>query len=198
MVRFLFMRHGEAEHNVAYRSVGDAAFCDPAFKDARLTDEGCNQCNETGESQSAVFKQFDAIYTSPLTRCIQTAVLMKQWIPSENFNANDALIERRGGGHICNVRRERDAIKAEFAEHGLNCDLLAETDEDWSDREPLQFVESRIVMFLRDLLTLYADSEASILVVTHHDVLYVLLGGVNIKNADTIVLDEDELRELLY
>jgi len=198
MGRFVFMRHGEAEHNAAYRTVGDAAFADPAFRDARLTDEGANQCNETGETQSGDFKKFDAIYTSPLSRCIQTAILMKQWVPCDNFNAVDELVERRGGGHICNVRRRRDAIKEEFGEHGLNCDLITEEDEDWSDREPLQFVESRILMFLRGILPLYEDSDADVLIVTHHDVLYVLLGGVDMKNADTIVLDAEELRVLLY
>jgi len=196
--KFVFMRSGEAAHNAAFRARGDDAFNDVAFRDARLTDEGVNQCNETGEGLGGELKQFHAIYTSPLTRCIQTAILMKQWIPCDNFNANDDLAERRGGGRPCNERRSLNEIRDEFEPLGLNCDLLTGVDEEWTDLEPLQFVESRVVMFLRGLLPLYEETEACVLVVSHHDVLWTLLTGTDIKAGDTFVLDEDELKELLY
>jgi len=200
VAKFIFMRHGEAEHNAASKTEGEAAYTNPAYRDAKLTDHGVNQCNETGETLSRDdIEKFDAVYTSPLTCCIQTALLVRQWIEYENFTAADELIERRGGGHLCNVRRTSTEIAAEFAPHGLNCSLLAETDEDWDIREPMTFVESRLIIFLRGLVGLYeASEEANILVVTHHDVLYTLLVGTVLENAETFVLDLDELKELIY
>lgn len=196
--KYVFMRSGEATHNAAFRQKGEEAFKDAAFRDARLTDEGVNQCNETGEELSSEFKQFHAIYTSPLTRCIQTAILMKQWIPCDNFNANDDLAERRGGSRPCNERRPLKEIRDEFEPLGLNCDLLTAADEEWNDLEPLTFVESRVVMFLRNLIPFYEETDACVLVVSHHDVLWTLLSGTDIKAGDTFVLDEDEFKELLY
>jgi broad specificity phosphatase PhoE len=200
VAKFIFMRHGEAEHNVAFKTDGEAAYQNPTYRDAKLTDRGVNQCNETAETLSReTIERFDAVYTSPLTRCIQTALLVRQWIDYENFNAADELIERRGGGHVCNARRTRTEIDAEFSAHGLNCSLLAETDEEWDIREPMTFVESRLIIFLRGLVGLYEASEnANILVVTHHDVLYTLLVGTSLDNAETFVLDLDELKELIY
>lgn len=200
VAKFIFMRHGEAEHNVAFKTDGEAAYKNPAFRDAKLTNDGVNQCNETGETLSrGDIAKFDAVYTSPLTRCIQTALLVRQWIEYENFNAADELIERRGGGHLSNARRTRTEIDTEFSPHGLNCSLLAEEDEDWDIREPMTFVESRLIIFLRELVGLYeASEEANILVVSHHDVLYTLLLGTSLDNAETFVLDLDELKELIY
>lgn len=200
VAKFIFMRHGEAEHNVAFKTDGEEAYKNVAFRDAKLTDHGVNQCNETAETLSrGDIEKFDAVYTSPLTRCIQTALLVRQWIEYENFTAADELIERRGGGHVCNARRRRTEIEAEFSGHGLNCSLLAEEDEEWDIREPMTFVESRLIIFLRGLVGLYEESEnANILVVTHHDVLYTLLVGTSLDNAETFVLDLDELKELIY
>ena len=196
VTRFVFMRHGEAAHNVAARSSGDAAYLSSEFRDARLTDEGTNQCNETGENLSAEFTRFDAIYTSPLARTIQSAVLIKQWVPSDRFYAEDSLIERQGGGHCCNERLSVTEIADEFGPHGLDCSYLTDGLESWVDREPLKFIETRIVLFLRKILSLYTGSDVNILIVTHHDVLYTLLRGVSMKVADFIVLDRDELAVL--
>lgn len=56
------VRHGETEWNVAGRFQG--------CKDIPLTDEGFNQARSL---KSRFTKSFDAIYTSPLTRALQTA-----------------------------------------------------------------------------------------------------------------------------
>lgn len=199
MLRFVLMRHGQAEHNVAFKAVGESAYTDAKYKDASLTSDGINQCNESGETLGATYKRFAACYTSSLRRCIQTALLVNQWVPFDGFYCSDELMERGGGGHICNVRQSKTELLAEFGEHGLAImsESMPEVPAEWYIREPMAFVEQRIVLFLRDLLTKHKDADGDVLVVTHHDVLYALMAGTSLDNADYIELDYDEMSELV-
>ena len=40
MTVIVLVRHGQAEHNVAFDSLGDAAYEDPQYQDSRLTPTG--------------------------------------------------------------------------------------------------------------------------------------------------------------
>ena len=197
-IKFVLIRHGEAQHNSAFREMGESAYEDEKYKNAVLTDTGVNQCNESGETLSASYEKFDICYSSPLKRCIQTGLLIKQWVPIDDYLCTDDLIERSGGGHICNVRGTKSEIEAEFGELGVRCmPTMTENPTEWYVREPLRFVEERIVCFLRDMLKIYAGANVNILIVTHHDVLYALLAGTSIENADFVELDEEEMELLV-
>lgn len=198
-LRFVLIRHGEAEHNVAFKAVGESAYQDVKYKDAALTNEGVNQCNESGETLGATYKRFAVCYTSSLRRCIQTALLVSQWVPFDEFYCSDELMERGGGGHVCNERQSKTDLLAEFGEHDIAVmsDTMPEIPAEWFIREPMAFVEQRIVLFLRELLNKFKDKIGDVLVVTHHDVLFALMAGTSLGNADYIEFDYDEMSELV-
>lgn len=48
------MRHGQAEHNVAARDIGKAAYVDARFLDARLDAVGVEQAKQLGRDSRAL------------------------------------------------------------------------------------------------------------------------------------------------
>jgi broad specificity phosphatase PhoE len=84
--KFIFVRHGEAQHNVDFHVKGQAAFTDPANKDAPLTAEGIQQAKATANALETI-PLILGIWSSPLTRAIQTA----EEIFKETFNLSIEL-----------------------------------------------------------------------------------------------------------
>jgi len=108
-VTFVFMRHGEAAHNVAAWAMGEAAYQEPAYADAELTLIGDGQCMSAGD-QLRRLGPYDAIFCSPLRRC--RASLVAALPESEGLHVilDDRLMEPQGF-HICNRRRNRPTIR---------------------------------------------------------------------------------------
>jgi broad specificity phosphatase PhoE len=188
--KFIFVRHGEAEHNVAFRQIGEGAFTDPAYKDARLTPKGIEQAQETGKAL-ADFK-FVGIWSSPLTRCIQTAEEIYEEINVGDFYLHDGLLERQGGGHICNERKSRRELKKEF--FMWNTDFLADLPAAWVVRENETSLQRRLLSFVMLLSHLYRDvpEGSHVLVVSHADALGSLTRR-SYKNAEHCVLSLEEI-----
>jgi broad specificity phosphatase PhoE len=83
MVKIIFVRHGEATHNIAVNERYDTA-------NIVLTDKGREQATKTGEYLNKVFGKFDEIYTSPLTRCVQTSDLIAKEI---NYDSSKTIVD---------------------------------------------------------------------------------------------------------
>jgi len=81
MVKIIFVRHGEATHNTPGRH-------DP--ENIILTDKGRKQATKTGKYLKKVFGKFDEIYTSPMTRCVQTSDLIAKEI---NYNSSSTVVD---------------------------------------------------------------------------------------------------------
>ena len=184
----IIVRHGEAEHNIAAREKGDDAYLDPAWKDARLSKLGHEQAESAGIAISEqVSDKITAIWCSPLTRCIQTAEHIARHVEAASFFVHDNLLERLGGGHVCNERRSRDEIVAEYPD--INVTLLPDTPPTWSIREPLPSVRSRITSLCDHLQKSYRNVEVPIImIVSHHDAIKELV-GVSLGNAKFVVVD---------
>ncbi len=70
-----FIRHGEAEHNVAVRETGsNAAYSDPRWEDAALTEDGLQQAMQLQADLLKTGTKFDIVLVSPLMRTLQTAI----------------------------------------------------------------------------------------------------------------------------
>jgi broad specificity phosphatase PhoE len=189
---FIFVRHGEAEHNVATRFEGDAAYSNPRYKDAHLTFYGTQQCRGTGQYLKYQVDTIDSCYTSPLTRCIETASYIRELLPFNRFVATDALIECQGGGHICNTPLSKDALTTRY--HWIDCSSLQDSYDHTQPRETFPEVRKRVVQWLTNILE--AHPTGNVLLSTHHDVLLALLGKKT-RNAETIVLSREELIHLV-
>lgn len=68
MKRIIFVRHGESTENKA--STDNKSY-DP--NNIKLTELGEKQAQITGKYLYKVFGKFDKVYSSPATRCIETA-----------------------------------------------------------------------------------------------------------------------------
>ena len=92
--RFIFLRHGEAEHNVAFHKEGASVFKEEAYRDAKLTAKGIEQAIEAAKALSSL--KIEAIWSSPLTRCIQTAEEVFEEVDCDELYLHDNLLERLG------------------------------------------------------------------------------------------------------
>lgn len=182
----LFLRHGEAEHNVAQRQHGDIAYEDPQWRDAALSSRGHEQALMAGEHIAASFgSRFQAIWSSPLTRCIQTALDAQQSIQTSHHILHDSLLERLGGGHVCNERAEKVDIVIRFP--GWQAHNLPKHGPEWgSVREPIESVQTRMRSLLLFLEDTYKEARHPILVVTHHDAIEALF-GISLRNGEFYV-----------
>lgn len=191
--KFIFVRHGEAEHNVAFRSgEGIAAFTNPAYKDARLTAEGRIQAQATGRVLQQADLNILDMWSSPLTRCIQTAEEIYEEISAQGMWLHDSLLERLGGGHVCNERKYKLEIQKEFP--CWDTSFLPQLPPAWIERENETSLQRRMLSFILLLAHLYRDvpDDSHVIIVSHADALGSLLQRP-FKNAEHVVLSLEEI-----
>jgi len=126
-----FIRHAEAEHNVAYNLYGESAYESPKFRDADLTLNGISQAEKLAISMD--FIPLEVVFTSPLVRTLHTSsILFKQHcipiIASED-------IRERYDRHPVNNRQDATRLKelypsVDFSEIISDTDMLYNTPDD--------------------------------------------------------------------
>ena len=87
MTLLYLVRHGETDWNLQHRIQGST--------DIALNDTGRAQANRAGSLLAR--RSWDAIYTSPLTRAMETATIIGSMLGLEAPGAVDALVERNYG-----------------------------------------------------------------------------------------------------
>jgi broad specificity phosphatase PhoE len=191
--KFVFVRHGEAEHNVAsHNGLGDKAFTDPKYKNAPLTAKGKEQARATGEALFASERRFLDIWCSPLTRCIETAEEIYEEINCAELWLHDSLVERLGGGHVCNERHYTSNIKKMFP--CWKTDFLPEFPPLWVDRENQTSLQRRMLSFILLLAEMYKNVREGfyVLIVGHADAIFSLT-HVSLKNAEYVEMSLEEI-----
>ena len=188
--KFIFLRHGEAEHNVGYYTEGVSAFSNELYRDAKLTAKGIEQAKQVAKDLRK-FKIRD-IWTSPLTRTIQTAEECFEELDFNCITMHDALLECLGGNHICNERKSQKELSEKY--HYWNTDLIADAPQHYIRRESLSNVRQRVLMLVLYLNELYKSlsDEYHILLVTHKDVIYSITGK-EMKNCEYVITTLDEI-----
>ncbi len=192
--KFIFLRHAEAEHNVAFREqLDNSVYQDEKYRDAPLTQVGLSQAQEAAKKLSE-FSIID-IWCSPLTRCIQTAEEVFEESNASGLFLHDNLLERLGGGHICNSRKTKTELKNL---HTLwNTKYLAETPVTWIERENEYAVRQRMFMLVMLIADIYKDAPdtSHILIVSHNDAISCLTGK-SLKNAEHMIMTYSEVLNL--
>ena len=148
-MKLFVVRHGQTDWNVQNLLQGST--------DIDLNKTGINQALQTSEKLSSI--HFDAIYSSPLKRAIDTANAIK-------LNRDLPII------------KEPRLIEREFGDYeglsGKNLDLKKYWDYQLnaSDKslEPIQVFFARVNSFLEDIINKYKNTDKNILVVTHNGV----------------------------
>lgn len=188
--KFIFLRHGEAEHNVAFHQNGVAVFTDTKYEDAPLTEKGIQQAVEAGKQLSSL-KILD-VWCSPLTRALQTTLEVFEEIYVEDMYVHDSLMERQGGGYVCNTRKPKGQLKRSYPFFDMNA--IAELPSFWVERENNYVLRQRLFMFMKLLEDIYKDesSDAHILIVGHADIFQSLIGK-SLKNGEYVIMSLEEI-----
>jgi len=188
---FIFVRHGEAMHNVAFRDRGEDVFHDPLYTDAPLTSTGVDQERANAEALST--ERVLDIWSSPLTRCIQTATEIFGKTSAHRITLHDNLLERLGGGHICNARKTKTELKTLYDPIVIT-KYLAETPASWEERETEYALRQRLWMLCALLKDLYSDESGAVVIVSHSDAIRALTGK-SLRNAESLTLTWTEIHE---
>ncbi len=159
----VFIRHGEAEHNVLLK---EKRYADAkALRDPHLTELGKAQAAALGEKLAG--RHFDRIISSPLIRALETTRI----VFSDKFASVEILsdVAEHGGG-ACDLGSDTDILQGLFGETITNWlapnwfdEFVAETDEHYLAR--MENVKNR----------LSKQNDETIAVVTHGNFLRKLL-----------------------
>ena len=184
---FTFVRHGEALHNIAFHLEGSSAFKDERNRDARLTGKGVEQAIDVAKALSSL--KVVAIWSSPLTRCIQTAEEIFEEVDCtpRDLHLHDNLLERLGNGHLMNERRSKAVLKEEFPL--WDSTNVPDLPAFWSKHESDYSLRQRMFMLIMLLTDIYSDcdEDSHLLIVGHSDAIATLTGK-QLKNAEYVSL----------
>ena len=181
MVKFVFLRHGEATHNKAFHQENQnetSVFTNEEFKDATLTPLGIKQAQVVGKKLVDEFGMdgWTGIWCSPLTRAIQTATEIYEEINVDNLYLHDNLIEMQLKNYVCNHRISRSELDEKFFSM-WDTKYLADIQSKWTKSENSQAVQQRMWMLCAYLSELYKDrTNPRILIVSHANAIRELTG----------------------
>ncbi|KAK4501840.1 hypothetical protein PRZ48_007649 [Zasmidium cellare] len=174
----LVARHGEGVHNVKERESkwarleGDGT---TTWLDARLTEKGEQQARDLSGFWKEALEVSkvpapDRHYTSPLTRCLQTARLTFADVPLPSGNSFRPIVKEAlreiHGVHTCDKRSSRDEILSQFPEFALEPGFSDE-DELWKP-DHRETLEERIPLMRQFLHEVFQDAESTFISLTTH------------------------------
>jgi broad specificity phosphatase PhoE len=184
---FILVRHAEGTHNLAAETFGEIAYRDPLYRDARLTTKGVLQARATGNLIAAEWPNAVAVWSSPLTRCIQTATHIMESVSVREGNkfVHDYLIERQRKEDVCNFRADANEISSAWPM--FKTQFLSSTAGTWDEDEPQDTVKMRVTMLLEHLNRKYKSG--TVIIVSHYETLFEVVGrGLN--NAEFVVWEQ--------
>lgn len=188
--KFIFVRHAEATHNAAFHDGNPNAFTGEDFEDAPLTEAGQEQAKKLAEELSK-YKIID-IWSSPLSRALETAEEIFEETDAENVYAHDSLVEVQYAKQICNRRKTKMEIEKKFVV--VKTDYLPDMPSVWFMNENKYAVHQRLFMFMKLMEDLYKDhTENEHVVIVGHNNAFGSILGKNMKNAEHLVMTLDEV-----
>jgi broad specificity phosphatase PhoE len=161
-INLYFVRHGQAQHNL----LPSIDYPNPyLIEDPILTEKGKQQSLKLQQSPIYAQINFDAVYCSPLLRCIQTTDIL---INNEIIYLDDKLLEyNKDIRELSNKRKEKSELKKIISNNNTyNLDLVSELYLYHNETE--SNLINRIHRFLKFILLSHNISD-NILIVTHHD-----------------------------
>ena len=200
---FYFMRHGETYLNHYMRMQG--------WSNAPLTEEGTKEVHRSGKGLADV--NFDAVYTSDLTRTIDTANI----VLAENHNGKQLVIEAKPelrevffgsfeGMPVADVEeivaqsQGYDSVEKYYEETTLpeRMNAYREADE-YGHAEDFMTFWARIEKGLIDIVNRHKDTDDTVLVVVHGLVIrYMMMSLVADLDEDIDFLTNASITRVQY
>ncbi len=169
------IRHGQSEFNAAFKR-GDS---DPMIFDARLTQKGIRQAEDT--RQSVADLGIRHVIVSPLTRALQTAT----YIFGETMPMQVMAEPREKLLHSCDIGRAPNTLGAEFPH--ISFDLLNDNwwhqgpeNDDGVSVEPVEVFQQRISEFVVSLEQMTTRP----LAIVGHGNTFLEMSGYEMENCE--------------
>ena len=196
-IKFVFIRHAEAEHNVAFHESNNdpTIFLKRELRDSKLTEKGKAQAIHLAKELNTEYPNVEAIWSSSLQRCIQTADEIFEELNVNQYYIHDNLIERQTPGYEFNYRTEREQLKKLYGH--INMDYIPEIPALWLGSKPENnnVLRSRMYMIMMLLLDLYKETNSVLIIVGHKEAILTLTGK-SLNNAEYFEMTEEEVRKL--
>jgi broad specificity phosphatase PhoE len=189
-MKFVFIRHGEATHNVAFREANDEkVFREEKYKDAPLTEAGIQQARELAEKLAEKYPGPVSIWSSPLTRAIQTAEeLFEEMNCGSEIVIHDGLLEFQDAYHKCNARISLHDLSMKYPL--LNTVFMPELPPFWFQSEPQIHTRLRMKMVVETMKEVVRCD--TVIVVSHKNALRYLLNE-DLGNCEFVEKTYEEL-----
>jgi broad specificity phosphatase PhoE len=162
MPSIYFIRHGQADHNVGYKTYGDPAYDMPCYWNASLTDHGVEEARQLRNHAGLQSLVNPRIIVSPLQRTLETAA---EIFPGRLFEIDDIVTEFNPAWR-CNRRVGLATLKDEWPEYEIRCAEKTPTAEETWDQ---------LIVRVNAFVDSVRDSQQPIVVITHHDFLSAML-----------------------
>ena len=165
-MKLIFMRHGEASDNVEQVFSSDNLSC------SLLTRDGIQKVQENASKLGRI----DKVYYSPIFRTVQTANLVREYMPSVEFVADDRIREIDYGTYN---QKKNDSILDDVRRRQKNGDFFVRFGKYGENKFEIY---NRLLTFLEDLENEnFANN--NILIVSHGNIISSLMRILNIKSA---------------
>jgi len=179
-MKFTFVRHGFAHHNQGFLEEGEVAYRSDKYRNSYLTERGKEQ------ARSAKIPDFDLVFSSPLTRCIETTRILVG--DQATVYLCDGLIETQGP-FPCNHRESLADIEVTYK--NTNSEFLSDQYTPREDEETIDEMKIRAYDFLNIIKEFSKIKGArSVLIVTHCDWLEAVFNR-KFKNAEVFTTELD-------
>lgn len=184
----VIVRHGQSEWNKLNLFTG--------FKDIGLTDYGREQAMNAGINIKENFKQqFDMVFTSNLSRAIDTCNIILKEINFDGIAINDIALNERDYGDLTGLNKKELAEK-----YG------AETVHKWRrsidvrppNGENLLDVIDRVTPYFKSIILPLLNDNKNILIVAHGNSIRALLCVLEVFNINTINMFEIPTGKPMY
>ena len=144
--RLFFIRHGEAQHNIAWYKYGEKAYYMKEITDPKLTNTGDSQALHLGNNFTDI-NNIELVITSPLMRCLQTSTNIFHGHNIQMIACEEAR-EFPMGLQYANKRSNKSLLRKEFP-HVNFINLKTDEDKLWNSErlETLEELNARTENF---------------------------------------------------
>ena len=174
-MKLILVRHGETDANKNGIIQG--------VDDNKLNNTGIKQAKEVGKELKKKYK-IDMVFCSPLVRCVETLnnILEEYLIEGEIFMCK--LIEERDFGEYTGVEEKNINEKELNQKNKLTEEMGV---------EDIESLKKRSQLFLEDLKL--EDENKTILVISHHGPIRMMINKLTGKNVDDIKVENGKILE---
>jgi len=174
-MKLILVRHGQTDANKNGIVQG--------VDDNKLNSTGIEQAREVGKELKKKYK-IDMVFCSPLVRCVETLnnILEEYLIEGEIFMCK--LIEERDFGEYTGVEEKNINEKELNQKNKLTEEMGV---------EDIESLKKRSQLFLEDLKL--EDENKTILVISHHGPIRMMINKLTGKNVDDIKVENGKILE---